>query len=407
MSRLEDGLLSATLEGFDEDLKLLLASMIPHRIVLGFLEVMRVIYLYLIGLNAVQIGLITTVGTLASAIESFVFGSLSDKHGRKAFLVMGGIFSVIRLALYALSKDFWVLALAQGIGALGEGAGAGQPLVSGYITDKTEAIQRPKVFTVIAICNALSTTIGSLLAGLPALFQTHMRLNEVDSNIPLFWIGAVLNTVSLIFVVKMSETHRRVRTESGEEPSPVPWKDIAKFSFVRVTDGLGMGLVSPLLPLYFYLHFGVGAKALAPIYAVARFLPVFGYAFVPFLVSRLGNIRCMLIMRVFTGVVIAMFAFAPSFLFGGLLFIIYRVLFEIAMPVRQSFATEIGGPLRTGTVVGMSNSARSISQSAAPVIAGYFFETSLLSIPLFGGATLLALNGLQYHLFYKEKIALS
>lgn len=403
MKRGEGGLTSVMFEGFDRDLKLLLASMIPHRIVIGFLEVMRVIYLYLIGLSALQIGVITTIGILASALESFVCGSLSDRYGRKPFLVMGGVFSVVRLILYAVSKDFWVLALAQGIGALGEGAGAGQPLVSGYITDKTRVEQRARVFSVIAISNAVSTTLGSIMAGLPALFQMRMGFNEVDSKIPLFWIGALLNTVSLVLVVMMGEAPRRVRTESEEESIPVSWKDISIFSFVRATDGLGMGLVTPLLPLYFYLRFGVGAEALAPVYAVARFLPVFAYAFVPLLVERLGNVRCLLIMRVLTGVIISFFAFAPSYLFGSLLFIVYRVLFEVAMPVRQSFATEIGGPLRTGTVVGVSSSARSVARSAAPVIAGFFFEEALLTVPLFAGAALLALNGLQYQFFYGRK----
>jgi MFS family permease len=394
------GLLSASLEEFDRDLRLLLASMIPHRVVMGFLEVMRVIYLYLIGLSAVQIGLITTVGTLASALESVVSGSLSDKYGRKPFLVIGGVFSVIRLALYALSKDFWVLALAQGIGALGEGAGAGQPLVSGYITDRTRVEHRAKVFTVIAISNALSTTLGSIMAGLPALFQLYTGLDEVDSNIPLFWIGAVLNAVSLVFVVMMGEAPRGARAESLEDAPPISWGDLAKFSFVRATDGLGMGLVTSLLPLYFYLRFGVGAESLAPVYAVARFLPVFAYALVPLMVGRLGNVRCLLIMRVLTGVIIALFAFSPNYLIGSLLFIVYRVLFEVAMPVRQSFATELGGPLRTGTVVGVSNSARAAAQSVAPVFAGFFFEASLISVPLFAGAALLAINGLQYKYFY-------
>ena len=398
------GVLSAALDGFDRDLKILLASMIPQRVVMGFLEVMRVIYLYLIGLNAIQIGVITTVGTLANALECLVCGSLSDKYGRKGFLVMGGVFSIIRLALYALSKDFWILVLAQGIGSLGEGAGAGQPIVSGYITDRTTVGQRARVFSVIAICNAVSATLGSLMGGLPAFFQQQLGLGEAASNIPLFWIGVALNSVSLVFVFMLKEIPRSSRVESVEASNSITWRDLAKFSLIRATDGLGIGLVTPLLPLYFYLRFGVGTDSLAPIYAVARFTPIFAYALVPLLVRKLGNVRCLFFMRVFTGFIIFAFVFAPSFMFGGLLFIAYRVLFEVALPVRQSFATEIGGALRTGTVVGVSSSIRSVVQSAAPVIVGLFFEASLLSVPFFVGAALLAVNGFQYQFFYgKEK----
>lgn len=73
-----------------------------------------------------------TIGTIISAVESTVSGTLSDKYGRKPFLILGGVFSTARLILYVLSQDFFVLAFAQGIGALGEGVGAGQPVVSGF-----------------------------------------------------------------------------------------------------------------------------------------------------------------------------------------------------------------------------------------------------------------------------------
>jgi len=88
---------------------------------MGFLEVIRPVYLYLLGFDPVAVGLITTVGTFVSALESLTFGTLADRYGRKPFLVVGGIFSTLRLILYALSRDFWILVIAQGIGALGEG----------------------------------------------------------------------------------------------------------------------------------------------------------------------------------------------------------------------------------------------------------------------------------------------
>ncbi len=390
--------------GLDRDLKLLLFEMSSRRLVMSFLEVVRAIYFALIGFSPVAIGLLLTVGTAVSALESLFFGTLSDRIGRKPFLIIGGVFSVLRLILYAVSQDFWVLVLAQGIGALGEGAGAGQPVVSGYIADKTPVWERSRIFSVLAVANAISATAGSLMAVLPAYFQLSLRISEVEAHALLFWLGAAINFSATFILLPMHETRKNSGEDDGASSlSGLNWRELGKYCIIRTTDGLGMGLASSLLPLYFYLRFGADAADLAPIYALPRFLAIFSYLLVPFFVKRFGNIRGLIISRVVTGVAIVAFALAPDFQAAALLFVTYTVLFEFAMPMRQSFATEIVKPSQTGTVIGVSNAIRSLLRSFDPMLAGYLFEFASFSIPLFISAVLLAINGAQYHIFYRKK----
>jgi len=89
--------------GFDRDLWLLLGEMFSRRLVLVFLEVVRPIYLSLIGFSPIKVGLIMTIGTFVSALDSLILGSLSDRYGRKPFILFGSISSTLRLVLYALS----------------------------------------------------------------------------------------------------------------------------------------------------------------------------------------------------------------------------------------------------------------------------------------------------------------
>ena len=388
--------------GFDRDLWLLLGELFSRRLVMGFLEVVRPIYLSLIGFSPLQIGLIMTTGTVMSAIDSLVLGSLSDKYGRKPFILFGSITSTLRMVIYALSQDFWVLMIAQGMGAVGEGAGAGQPIVSGYIADKTKTSDRPHVFSVLAISSALSTAIGSLMAFLPAYFQDSLRVDEVSANVLLFWIGVVLNGLAIAFALPIRKARRPIEDRRDRPVTNLPWGKVRKFCVVRATDGLGMGLVSQLLPLYFHLRFGVGSEDLALYYAVARLLTIPTYLFAPLLAVKLGNIKCLIISRLITGAVIMVFAMAPTFPTSITFFMAYRLLFEFAMPMRQAFSVGIVEPHQTGTLLGISNAARSFVQSLAPTIAGYLFEAASLSLPLFSGAILLALNGVQYHLFYRR-----
>ena len=385
---------------FDRDLKLLLCEMFSRRIVMGFLEVVRAIYFALIGLSPLAIGMLITVGTVFSAFESFIFGPLSDRYGRKLFLILGGVFSTIRLVLYAVSRDFWILAVAQGIGALGEGVGSGQPVVSGYIADKTRAAKRAHVFSVLAISNSVSSTIGALTAALPAYFQASLGVDVVESHVFLFWVGVAMNVLAMFLLIPLRDVERQRKEGSVKPASTFSWRELGKYCVIRSTDGLAFGLISPLSSLFFYLRFGATSADLAPIYAIARFVPVFVYFLVPVFVNRFGDVKGLAVTRIAScGVVLAL-GFASDFASAAFFFVAYRGIVEFAMPMRQAFASGIVEPSQTGAIIGMSSSLRSLIQAAAPTVAGYLFGVSLFTVPLFAGAVLLAVNGVQYRVFY-------
>lgn len=93
-------------ESFDRDLKLLLCSMSMRRIAMGFLGVVRAIYFAMLGFTPVEIGLLLSLATFVSAIHHLTFGMLSDRFGRKPFLILGGIFATVRMIIFAVSSDF-------------------------------------------------------------------------------------------------------------------------------------------------------------------------------------------------------------------------------------------------------------------------------------------------------------
>ncbi len=62
--------------GLDRDLWLLQGEMFSRRMVMSFLDVVRPIYLSLIGLSPVAIGVITTIGTAVTAVESLFWESV-------------------------------------------------------------------------------------------------------------------------------------------------------------------------------------------------------------------------------------------------------------------------------------------------------------------------------------------
>ncbi|MCW3989257.1 MAG: MFS transporter [Candidatus Bathyarchaeota archaeon] len=392
-------------ESFDRDLRLLAYSMACRRVSMGFLQVVRAIYFALLGYSPIQIGFLLSIATFVSALHSIVFGYLSDRYGRKVFFIIGGIFASLRMVIFAMSSDFWLLALAQGVGALGEGAGAGQPVVSAYISDKSEVLDRPNIFSTLAVTNALAATVGSLLAGLPAIFQNTWGFDVIRAHAWLFWIGAVGSFISILFVLPMKDVkaEKKEAVEGGGKFLNVKdWGVIARFSLVRSTSGLGWGFIQSLLPLYFFIKFNVAGEVLGPIYAATRFLSVFSYRFIPVVVDRFGEIRTLVGSRIITAILTVAFSVTPWYPVAVVLMVSLRIAIMFTMPIRQTLATTIVDPDQTATAIGISSFARMSLRSVAPTIAGYMFETISLSLPFVIGAGFLVLNGLLYKIFFQQ-----
>jgi MFS family permease len=393
-------------ESFDKDLKLLVGSMSMRRISMGSLMVVRAIYFYLLGFNELEVGLLLSFATAVSAIHHITFGMLSDRLGRKIFFILGGIFSTLRMVIFAISSDFWMLALGQGFGAMGEGAGAGQPVVSGYIADKTDVRQRSSIFSAFAVTNALAATVGSILAGLPTYFQNTLGLDTIAAHSLLFWIGGLGSFISLLFVLPMREVKPNPyeANEGKKNSGKQSWGVIARFSLVRSTSGLGWSFIQSLMSLYFFKQFGMGGEVLGPIYAVARFISIFSYILIPMFVSRFGDVLTIVASRLVTAAIALTFAFVKWYPHAVVLIIIFRIVMMFTMPIRQTFATGLVEPEETATAIGVSNFSRMSIRTAAPTIAGYMFQNISMNMPFIIGAGLLVANGLLFKIFFQHRM---
>ncbi len=390
--------------GFDRDIRLLTGSMFTRRIVMGFLEVVRAIYFALLGFSPVEIGLLLSVATLISALNNIIFGYLCDRYGRKPFLILGSILSSLRTGLFAVTTDFWLLTLAQGVGAMGEGVGAGQPVVSGYITDKADPLERPNIYSTLAITNSLASTIGLALGGLPQQIESSMGFDVVEAHQLLWAACTIINLVSLVFLLPLRESHTRVVEGKPRIHRKIKnWGTILKFSLVRSTSGLGWSMIDSLMTLYFFYRFNVGSDALGPILAFARFISVFTYLFVPRIVDWLGAINILMVSRIASSVLTVGFALTGWYPLAIIFMVLIRIVVLFSMPIRQTFASGMVDPDETATAIGISNSARMGAQTIAPSLAGYFFEAISLTLPFFMGAILMTLNGVLWWYFFRGR----
>ncbi|MCW4020432.1 MAG: MFS transporter [Candidatus Bathyarchaeota archaeon] len=388
-------------EVLSKDLRLLVLSLGCRQMVMGCLQVMRTLYLYVIGFDLVAIGLLSMIGTIMAALRSVLTGVLADRYGKKPFLLLGGLFSTMRLLIYAFSADYKMLIAAQIIGAFGEGGGAGQPAVSGLIADKSPRKSRTRVFTIFAVTNASAAVLGSLLASTPKSLQIWLALGEAESFQSLFLICAVFSAVSSVFVLPVREEPSERRAE--KKPSLLPQKSaptISRFSLVRAVGGFGFGITMGLIGPWFKIQFGRGEEVIGPVYAISKFLVLLLYLSFLRIASNIDEVRTIFLSRLASAASILLVSFVPDYQFAAVLLVVYRVSLTLTMPLRQAFITTIVDPSERSSAIGISNLSRMSAMSLAPAIGGYIMETISMSLPFPIAAGTIALNGLSYHLFF-------
>ncbi|MFB0504524.1 MAG: MFS transporter [Candidatus Bathyarchaeia archaeon] len=390
-------------DGFNKELKLIGLAMASRRVVMGGMMVIRSLYLYTIGFDPFTIGLLSTIATVVGAARSGIVGLLADKYGKKVLIILGGLFSALRFAIYAFSVDFVMLVIAQGVGAFGEGAGAGQPATTGIIADNSAARKRTRVFSVFAITNAIASAVGSLLAGLPKGLQGWFGVEYIQSYQLFFLIGAIFSILSTVVIIPLKEKSKVRKAAESESILPKKsWKAISKFSFVRATGGFGFGITETLIPLWFKIIFGVGEEVLSIVYAASRFLSIFSYLGVIRFASAVGEMGSIAIARIASSVIMLAMVLSPNYLAAAILLSAYRVSLMFTMPVRQSFIISIVEPSERSSAVGISNLSRMAVRSFGPATGGYIMQSISMSLPFFIGSGVVALNGVLYYLLFHK-----
>lgn len=102
-----------------KNLYLLCITVLPFMICTGIIYSILSLYMASLGLTKSEIGSLFTAGAVAAAISSPVWGTLSDRFGRKRILIFSmALFAAVFLG-YAFSSTYFHLILIQ----IGEGIG--------------------------------------------------------------------------------------------------------------------------------------------------------------------------------------------------------------------------------------------------------------------------------------------
>jgi MFS family permease len=399
----------------NRDLALLFAGRGLRSLTQGYLSVIVPLYLALLGYSAVQLGVVFTASSVASAMLAAAVGFFSDRYGRKTFLVILALLTALGGVVFAASGAFVVLLVASAVSTIGRGGGAGSggawgpyyPAEQALLAEHVDDRHRTAVFGATSFVGVLAGAVGSFLAILPSVLRANFGVNTLSGDRVLFGLTAVLGVAMAIVVLPVRETRQssgpeKRRTARREPLSPQTVRMILKFMATNATNGLAIGFLGPIIVYWFYRRYGVGAAELGGLFALVNLATAPSYLFAARIARRLGAVNAVVVTRATSVVLLVFIPLMPVYPLAAALLLVRMVTNTLSNPIRQSYLMAVVRREERATAAGLSNLPTQICSSMGPTLAGYMMQSLFLDLPLELAAIFQGLNAVLYYVFFRD-----
>jgi len=369
--------------------------------------VVTALYLADEGFSAFELGLLFLCVTLVSAVMASGIGMVSDRVGRKPFLVAVPLLAAASAAVYAYSPLPFVLFVFAALGSFGRGAGAGggsvgpyQPAESALVAEAVPSPKRAAAFGRLAFSSSLGALFGGLLAGLahPSHHMTHAAATAAYR--PAFLAAAVLAACAAAIALFLFEPRRTERPAgSGRRRLKWPrssWPALWRFWVTNGTNGLAIGLLGPFVSYWLFRRYGASPGAIGVLFAIVNFGSLVSTLSAAGIARRFGTVRAIVVVRALGGVLLVPMVLAPSFWLAGVIYFVRMLAQRVGLPLRQSFTQDMADPAERASLAALSNLPAQATMAGSQVLAGYLFEEVSLSAPFELSAVLQLVNAIAY-----------
>ena len=389
----------------DHNLRVILVSRFAMSVARAIAGVVTALYLAAEGFSSIEIGALFVGVTVVSALLSSGIGLVSDRVGRRPFLVGVPLLAAGAALLYALDRTPAVLFLAAALGSFGRGAGAGggsvgpyQPAESAFVAESVPAQTRAAAFGRLAFTSALGALVGGLLAGLASVHPHMTRSGALVAYRPAFLAAAALALVAGIVALSLREERHRA-PHSAQRRLAWPrhsWPALWRFWVTNGTNGFAIGMTGPFISYWLYRRYGAPPAEIGLLFALVNLASLAATLSASRVGRRLGTVRAIAGVRGLSALLLVPMVLAPGFWFAGMIYLVRMLAQRIGLPLRQSFTQDLAHPAERSSVAALANLPAQATMAGSQAFAGYLFAEVSLAAPFEIASVFQLANALLY-----------
>ena len=343
-----------------------------------------------VGADPGMIGWIIAAYGVGQFIGGPIWGRLSDTYGRRPILIISSALSVFPYLLLAVADNVtWLLVARVTAGIAGGNISTAFALAADIADSEERAKQMGRVTAAFGAGFFAGPALGGLFAGDSVETANFVLLSLVSAAVISFaFVAAVVSLPETL-----DEAHRRpldlkfdggmVRQDFVAFMGRRQLVAVIAVSFLLFQPG---ALVQAILPEWLHVFFGLGPLGISftlGYVALIAFLMQSG--FVGPLVKRVGEEQAARWSTIIYGLAFFLLIFADNMVTLYVSLTLIGIGFGIFGPSLQSLIARLSGVHEYGTVMGIQQSATSLSRITGPVFAWYVYGAFGGVSPLIAG----------------------
>ena len=340
----------------------LFISVFSTMIGLGVVVPLLPFYAESLGATGIWIGAIFSGFSLSRAIFMPIIGKLSDKKGRKIFIVVGLVTYTILSLAYILANSVYTLTVVRII----HGAASAMviPVAMAYIADISPEGEEGRYMGTFMISLLLGMGLGPLLGG---ILKDLFGMNFVFLTMALF--SATSLTICLLFLPES-----RYRKSEASTLKQILKSGIMKaIIFFRIMNAYSQGTFIVFLPLVASAY-GLSSGQTGLLISASLLTSAFSQRFFGRVADVYNKTLLILTGSLLIAVTLIIIPNTNGFSYLILASLLFGIGNAIALPSAAALVTIAGRELGQGSAMGAFNTAMSIGMITAPVISGAIMD---------------------------------
>lgn len=366
----------------------------------GYIAFLIPLFLRHIGFSVVIIGIYALVATVASSALVLASGFLGDLYSKKkTLLIMSGLPALIFVTFLVTRNPvavFLTSLLGITFSAIGGGAGGGPvaPILTAFVADKVDSSSRTWIYSALMLVSIASATAGSSAS---AVFERYVT----EYYRYLFLIALILNITSIILTLFLEDT--RIKRDRKRKSQFLPrnsGKDIAKIGISGAMGSIGLGVVTPIVSLWFH-QIGIPTYEISIIFTASYIASGIGVLFASSMERLFGAVYAIGIFRGLGSALFIVMPFVPPIV-AGAVYAIRTGLYQLALPIRQNFQMTILDPSERARGNSLTGIARRLPYGVSTTFGSFLLSIGAIVV-MFSFAGIVSLfDPILYVYFFKK-----
>ncbi len=364
---------------------------------LGFGIILPTLPLYAqkFGANPNEATLLVAIYSLMQFLFAPLWGSFSDRYGRRPILLLTLSGSVIAYIGLGIANSLWILFLARGFAGIVAGNIA---TAQAYIADITTPANRARGMGIMGVAFGLGFILGPAIGGI----LTGPDPNNANFHLPsLFAAGLSLLAwlCALILLPESLNSHIEAKIQAERQHRPkLNWLQLSKRPQLCILIGIyflvtfAVAAMDSTLALWSRQELNWGPQQTSYLFAFMGIVStIIQGGLIGSLKKYFGEIK-LLFLGIFglgLGLLIIGFSQTLILLLTATTLVAWGI--SISQPILNSLISQITAPEEQGQILGIASSSSALARIFGPTWAGASFMKFGSSAPFLSGAIVILL----------------